>query len=461
MHESVFDILERLEAARGSNAKKEILHENAANELLKRTFVAAQDPYVSYYVSKFNASSTSTDTESSSDETLEVFLEVLSTRFATREVTGNAAKEWLKKLFSTMTLKEQKWCQRILLRNLRVGVQESTLEKVWPGAVRSFSVALAQTLKSEFERGRGITITDTVSYPVRVEPKLDGLRCIAVKKAGVVTFFTRNGREIDTLPGIKSVLAAATYDDIVLDGEIMGADWSESASVVMSRKTRKDDARMHYNVFDAMAVSDWIAQESMTPYSTRCLVVSDVVRACSNVGGGDRVRQVPHITVHNEDELRAFFSKCLDEGYEGIMLKTIDTPYRWDRSKNILKLKPCVTYEGMIVGHYCGRRGTKHEGRFGGFNVVLPNGVVTRVGGGFNDAVRSQVELEGPGTWVGRIAECEAQPDPMTKDGLTVDGKMRFPVFTRIRDRSDVDPAVTEAGTTYLADLASNPVEPT
>src|SRR5579885_1426837 len=133
----------------------------------------------------------------------------------------------------------------------------------------------------------------------------------------------------------------------------------------------------------------------------------------------------------------------MNEGYEGVMLKTLHTPYEWDRSKNILKLKPCVTYEGVIVGSYEGRKNTKREGQFGGFYVLLPNQVITRVGGGFNDALRGQIQTEGPETWNGRIAECEAQPDPLTKDGLTVDGKMRFPVYTRIRNANDVAKEVT------------------
>jgi len=99
----------------------------------------------------------------------------------------------------------------------------------------------------------------------------------------------------------------------------------------------------------------------------------------------------------------------------------------------------------VIVGHYEGRRGTKHEGRFGGFNVVLSNGVITRVGGGFNDKVRAEVQLDGADAWVGKIVEIEAQPDPLTTDGLTKDGKARFPVYTRCRDASDVDPKVLRA----------------
>jgi hypothetical protein len=66
------------------------------------------------------------------------------------------------------------------------------------------------------------------------------------------------------------------------------------------------------------------------------------------------------------------------------------------------------------------------------------NGVVTNVGGGFNDKVRAEIKATGPAAFIGRIIECEYQPDPLTSDGFTSDGKLRFPVFSRFRDIDDV-----------------------
>ena len=445
MARTVIDILEELESTSGSNAKKEILQAARNNDLLKRVFAAAQDPYTVYYVNKFKMPRPGAVMKDR-DAALSKFLDTVLARLASREVTGNEAKALVEQAFSNMDELTQKWCQRILIHNLRCGVQESTVNKVWPGLIKSFAVALACTLKSEFTRGEGIKILDKVSYPVRVEPKLDGLRFIAVKKDGVVTFYTRNGTVLESLPTIRAALTNAKYDNIVLDGEAMGKDWNESASVVMS-KSAKDDSNMSYYVFDAMPVDDWVAQETALTYVER----TDIVRKVVAKVNASCVVQVPFIMAKDEDELKSFFAKCMNEGYEGVMLKTLHTTYEWDRSKNILKLKPCVTYEGVIVGWYEGRRGTKREGLFGGFRVVLPNGVVTRVGGGFNDATRAQIQLDGPDTWIGKVVECEAQPDPLTKDGLTEDGKMRFPVYMRTRDESDVDPKVIAAGRNYKA----------
>jgi DNA ligase 1 len=449
---SVVDILEELESTPGKLAKLDIVEAARKNALLKRVFVAVGDPYTVYYVNKFKMPSTiPARMQAPDDEVILDFLDGLLPLLAARKITGNDAKSCVTDAFERMSDLQQKWCQRIILKNLRVGLQESSVNKVWPGTLNSFAVALAKTLKSDFVLDVGIKLLEPVKYPVRVEPKLDGLRCIAVKKDGVVTFYTRNGTVLESMPKIKAALEAAKYDNIVLDGEGMAADWNESASVMMSgrgsnKDHKKDDSNLYYNVFDAMPLSDWVSQVSTMQYAARCKLVTEVVLKCvtfdMQAGEPARVRQVPHIMAKDEEQLKTFFAKCLDDGFEGVMLKTLDTPYVWDRSKNIMKLKPVITYEGVIVGNYEGRRGTKREGQFGGFYVMLPNHIITRVGGGFNDALRATIKLEDPDSWNGKIVECEAQPDPLTKDGLTEDGKMRFPVYCRNRDKSDVDPSV-------------------
>lgn len=445
MSRTVFDILEEIESTSGSNAKKDILQASRNNELLRDVFVAAQDPYTVYYVNKFKLPKATVN--ATNDDVLEHYLRQVLPQLSSRQVTGNDAKTLVEREFTKMNTLEQKWCQRILIHNLRCGVQESTVNKVWPNLIKSFSVALAGTLKSEFTRGEGIKILERVNYPVRVEPKLDGLRFIASKRNGEVTFYSRNGTILETMPTIRAVLQNANYDNVVLDAEVMGEDWNESVSVVMSSKSKKDDSNMFVNVFDAMPVDEWIAQKSELTYRERCKLVTKIV----DVVNKPCVRQVAHIMAHNESDLKEFFAQCMNQGYEGVMLKTLHTTYEWDRSRNILKLKPCVTYEGVIVDWYEGRKGTKREGFFGGFVVVLPNGVITRVGSGFNDADRAKIQLDGADNWIGKVVECEAQPDPLTKDGLTVDGCMRFPVYVRVREHSDVDPKVIAAGVEYLS----------
>ena len=431
---SVIDILEKLESDNSRLFKEELLEVYNDNLLLKRVFTIVGDPYINFYINKFKAPEPLEKSTISDDGAIVTFIEILYEKLSTRQVTGNAAKRLVESFFEGIDARQAKWCQRLLLKNLRCGVQSSTVNKVWPGAITKFSVQLAESLITRHENGKGIIIEDNVNYPLRGEPKLDGLRCIAVKHEGAVTMFTRSGNVLETLPKIKLALEKAPWDEFVLDGEIMGETWNESASIVMSHKKGKDDSSMIFHVFDAMPFIDWKDQVTELTLTNRVALVDELVITCDN----PVVKQVPGRLIKNQEELLEMYVAETNAGFEGVMLKDLDAPYLFKRSSNIKKLKPTMTFEGVIVGHYEGNRGTKREGLWGGFEVKLPNNIVTKVGGGFTDKLKSEINLD-PDVWIGRVIEVEGQPDPLTGDGLTKDGRVRFPVFIRERDIRDVD----------------------
>jgi ATP-dependent DNA ligase len=441
---TVIDVLEELEANPSRNFKEELLNTHRKNSLLKRVFAVTGDPYINFYVNKLKMPPPTTAPRGD-DEALEHFLDFITGSLAIRSIVGNAAREAVVSFFSSATDLQQKWCLRILLKNLRCGVQAATVNKVWPGTIVEFSVQLAEVLASRHQPGVGIILTDDVKYPVRAEPKLDGLRCVAVKSEGEVTLFTRSGTVLETLPTVSEALRKAPWDNFVLDGEIMGTDWNESASVVMSHKKNKDDSNMVFHVFDAMPFVDWRDRDNPMPLHERVELVEELVKQVSHRS----VVQVAGVDVSSQEDMLRFYSSCLDKGYEGIMVKDRNALYTFKRSSAVKKLKPTATYEGVVVGSYEGTRGSKREGLWGGFEVVLPNGIVTRVGGGFSDKLKAQIDLD-PLSWVGRVLELEGQPEPGTADGLTKDGRVRFPVFLRERDPNDVDGRVIAAGTAHL-----------
>ena len=430
----VLEILEKLESDNGRLVKDALVKENIDNETLKRLFSLTFDPWKNWGVSKYDKPK-SPGSRGHGDDLTGEFLDLL-VRLDKRELKGNAARQAVSDIIASGDSLAQKWFERILWRNLRCGVSVTTVNKLWPGTVVPFGVALAQTLPTKGVNGN-FEITEKVAYPFRVEAKLDGLRCIAVKHCGEVTMFTRNGTVLETLPRIKAAIAALPGDDFVLDGEAMGEDWNESASVVMSAKSKKDDSMMRFHVFDWVPFTDWQAQSTKLTYEERLQSLVSTIGAGPMVAEGP-FRYVKAKTCANEEELRSFYSSCLDEGYEGVMLKDMTATYKWKRTADILKLKPVATEEGVVVGWYKASEATKRAGQFGGFRVLTPNGMVTRVGGGYSDKLKTEVN-ENPESWIGRIVECEHQPP------FTPDGKMRFPVFCRFRDPSDVDPKVLNA----------------
>jgi len=433
---NAIEVLEQLESDNSRLFKEALLREHSGNDTLHRALVMAADPWKNWGVSKYDKCEFF-GTGGHEDAMLDSFMDLLDL-LNDRKMTGNKARAAVEGAISAFDELGQKWVERLLWRNLRCGVSATTINKVWPGSVVPFAVALAESLTTEGSNG-DFKITDPVSYPVRVEAKLDGLRCVAVKHNGAVSMFTRSGSPIETLPLIKAAIEALGSDDFVLDGEAMAGSWEDSASVMMSSKTKKDDGDMRYHIFDCVPFAEWQAQASKLTYEERLQNLVAVVGGGPAIAAGP-FRYVKAVTCANEIELREFYSECLDEGYEGVMLKNMGAPYRWKRSDAILKLKPVATEEGIIVDWYNAKESTKRAGKFGGFVILLPHGVTTRVGGGYCDDLKNKIFAEGPDTYIGKIAEVEHQPP------FTPDGKLRFPVFCRFRDASDVD---TKVSATY------------
>ena len=429
--ENIIEILETLESDNSRLFKESILFPRKNNELLHRFFTLAFDPWKNWGVSKYDKPTTA-GTRGHSNELVAEFLDLLI-RLDNRELKGNAARQAVTNIMSSGDELAQKWLERLLWRNLRCGVSSTTVNKVWPNTVVPFAVALAGSLPTKGVNGNFV-ISEPITYPVRVEAKLDGLRVVAVKSKGEVTLYTRNGTVLETLPRIKSAIEALSSDDFVFDGEAMGEDWSESASVVMSAKSKKDDSAMRYHVFDCVPLADWQVQKSHIHYRARLLDLQMIIGDTT----GTPFRYVKSTMANDEKELRHFYEECLNKGYEGVMLKDLKAPYQWKRSSAILKLKPVATEEGVIVGWYEASKTTKRAGQFGGFKILTPNGSITRVGGGYSDKMKAEVN-NNPDSYIGMIAECEHQPP------FTPDGKLRFPVFCRFRDASDVDPKILAA----------------
>ena len=178
----------------------------------------------------------------------------------TRSVTGNSAREAIAECAELFD--DDEWnmvCRRVIIKDLRCGISEKTLNKVlgkteW--AVPVFTCQLAQDSTDQPKKLVGIK---------RLEPKLDGVRVLAVVQGMNVSLFSRNGKEFANFPQIAADIMkhrAAFQRNLgsggrfVLDGEVVG----ESFQKLMKQAHRKSDAEtsgMVYNIFDIIPLDDF------------------------------------------------------------------------------------------------------------------------------------------------------------------------------------------------------------
>jgi DNA ligase 1 len=362
----------------------------------------------------------------------ELFLE-LCTQLSSRIVTGNNARDLVQRAMTMATPDEwNSWCRRILIKDLRCGVSEKTINKVVEKInadyiVPTFACQLAHDSANHEGKLAGSKL---------VEVKLDGVRVITVVwPDGRVLQFSRNGKELVNFEHIKNQMAstAGHYNvPMVFDGEVMSSSFQDLMKQV-HRKTdvQSGDAVLH--LFDILPLEDFEQGICYTPQQLRSQTLIGWYNTNSNA--------IPNITVldHQEVDLdteegqkqfKEINQRAVDGGYEGIMIKDPDAAYECKRSVSWLKLKPFIEVSLNVVDF---EEGTgRNHGRLGAIICEGEDdgrGIRVNVGSGFSDANRIDYWVDRKAI-VGHVAEVRADAVTQNQDGTY---SLRFPRFLRFR----------------------------
>lgn len=175
----------------------------------------------------------------------------------------------------------------------------------------------------------------TIKFPVLATPKLDGIRCVVVGGKAL-------SRKFKPIPNhfIRNWIEANCPDGF--DGEIMaGETFNECQSLVMSEDGEPD---FRYMVFD------YVMEGLDRPYNLRIADLKLVMRQSKP----SRVTALCPILINNQAELDDYEARCLEDEYEGVMLRDPAGAYKCGRSTLkqgwLLKLKRFADSEAVIVG---------------------------------------------------------------------------------------------------------------
>ena len=353
----------------------------------------------------------------------------------TRGLTGNRARDKIQECAELFDSDEwNNLARRVLIKDLRCGISEKTINKVvgkteWKIPV--FSCQLAQDSTDHPKKLRGIK---------RLEVKLDGVRVLAVVSGDVCTLYSRNGKEFENFPQIADFIeehrkafqtSSGFGGQFVLDGEIVGKNFQ----ALMKQAQRKRDAKttdMVYHIFDIMPLTEFRDGYCNLQQSKR---INLLKRSQALLPENGCVQIMPGMdvdldTAEGHDVMRRFAEASVAEGYEGIMIKTMDAPYECKRSDFWMKWKPTITVDLNIVGF---EEGTgRNQGRLG---AIICEGedngrnIRVNVGSGLSDSDRDEYWLNRH-TLLGDVVEVEADAVTQNQDGSY---SLRFPRFMRFR----------------------------
>ena len=180
------------------------------------------------------------------------------------------------------------------------------------------------------------------------ERKLDGERCLAFRSGDSIRLMTRNQKEVaNNYPEIAGALLEQGSADFIVDGEIVAFDGSQTRFELLQQRihvTHPDQRLLRkvpvfYYIFDVLYADD----QDVRPRPLR--ERKDLLRGV--LAFTDPLR----FTEHRDTDGEAFYAEACRLGWEGLIAKRADAPYRAGRSRDWLKFK-CDTNQEFVIGGY-------------------------------------------------------------------------------------------------------------
>lgn len=257
-----------------------------------------------------------------------------------------------------------------------------------------------------------------VKFPAWIQPKLDGFRCIAIVKDGVVTLYSRSRKVITTVPHINLQIQLAFKTDIILDGELynheLKEDFPRLSGIIKRDEVHEDSQLIQYHIYDVV--------DQKLSWADRNYDVSVTLDKLPM----PHLKVVPSKRAHSREQLEENFAEFLVDGYEGLMYRDVDAGYdnKVKRSPTLLKVKTMMDAEFKVVGVAEGNG--KLMGKAGSLICVMENGT-------FFD-VKMKGTIASLEDYLVNFYKYDGKMLTVQFQGYLPSGTPRFPVGLRFRE---------------------------
>jgi len=425
-----WEVISLLEANNSRLVKESIIKEelNSSNDIFFEGCRLSLDPMTTFGIKQVEVK---TD-ETGSGLTWDHFSNVVC-NLADRSCTGNNARDLINDLMNQATIDEwNNWYRRILIKDLRCGVSEKTINKVVKKH-KSYSIPV---FKCQLAHDSSNHETK-VSGKKLLEVKLDGVRVLTVVYPnGRVDQYSRNGKQLFNFEQVRqqfSFVAKTLEKPMVFDGEIMSASFQDLMTQVNRKENVSTDDAVLY-LFDMIPLEDFEKGQFDVPQEQRSKYLKEwfsdkIFLQLLNV----RIVQQELVDLDTPKGYNRYLEinkTAIDGGYEGIMIKDPNAPYVCDRTVAWLKLKPFieVTLEVVSIEEGTGR----NEGRLGALvckGIDDSREIMVNVGSGFSDKLRCDIWQSNTNV-IGQLVEIRADAITQNKDKTY---SLRFPRFKCFR----------------------------
>jgi len=311
----------------------------------------------------------------------------------------------------------------IIDKDLKTRAGDKIINKAIPDHIPEFSVALADKYEPKLVDWKDGWY---------VSRKIDGARCVAIVDSNSdATFYSRTGKEFDTLGVVADGIKALGITNVVFDGELclVDDDGNEDFQGVMKQLKKKDHTipNPSFKIFDMISHDEFYSKkgEANRPYSIRYNNLREVMRdntcACLSVLGQELIK--------DDDHFAEWTKRGNDYGWEGVMLRA-DEPYKGKRSKDLLKVKKFFDDEYEVIDTEMGpfryvKNGAECEETMLSCVTIKHKDHLVRVGSGFTIEQRQEF-YQNPKKILGKIITVQYFSESENQDGGI---SLRFPTF--------------------------------
>ena len=311
----------------------------------------------------------------------------------------------------------------IIDKDLKTRAGDKIINKAIPDHIPEFSVALADKYDPNIVEWKDGWY---------VSRKIDGARCIAiVDNNGNTTFYSRTGKEFNTLDIVATGIKNLGVANVVFDGELclVDEDGNEDFQGVMKELRKKDHTIQNpsYKIFDMISHDEFYSKKG-EPHKTYCHRYNNLIHVMKN-NSCVCLSLLAQELIKNDDHFAEWTKRSNDYGWEGLMLRS-DTPYRGKRSKELLKYKAFNDDEYVVTDTEMGpfryvKDGQECEETMLSCVTIKHKGCDVRVGSGFSIDQRQEF-FQNPNNILGKVITVQYFAESKNQDGGI---SLRFPTF--------------------------------
>ena len=408
-------LFEGIEKTSGTKAKRELLELGLNSEYkedLEKVLHHLFNPMISTGISKTSWNKAEIGVNAKF-ESISELIDYIQKNNTGKNIVVSSIKSFSKK-FEPF---EQKFFYYLATKDINIGISTTTVSKYIH--IPKFEIMLGERLNEDVDFDRNYILTK----------KLDGVNLTCFKRGESITFFTRQGKQVDGLTDLteqyKELPDGVYFGEALYSNEDEAKDRKELYRLSTGElNSKRENKKISHWIFDYQTLEEWDSENFVTPYSNTIHTLENIFLKSKL----KNIKMVPFIYQGTGKEIAfELLKKAKKDGWEGLVLRYSSSVYQKKRSSDFVKLKPFVEVDLRITGF----KEFKHPNQLGSFICEDDEHTIKcSVGSGFSKEQRYDF-WKRKNEFLGKIVEVQTMEITENKSGQK---SLRFPVFIRFRD---------------------------